>query len=80
MIVFVEHAEVQLGRLAGDGEAGLGPDGGGGDGVAEHEIDDGDALKARNFRVQSMSALRELDSRFPDGTQRRAQVASHLNT
>ncbi len=43
------------------------------------DIDDSDALKARRFTVQNMSKLVELDSCFPDGTHRRAMVASHLN-
>jgi hypothetical protein len=43
------------------------------------DIDDEAALKGRGWKVQNISRLRELDSRFEDGAARRAQVASHLN-
>ena len=42
-------------------------------------IADEAALKLRGFRVQNISALRELKSEFADGTVRTAPVASHLN-
>ncbi|MEZ0326930.1 MAG: hypothetical protein ACAH95_13605 [Fimbriimonas sp.] len=43
------------------------------------EIGDSEAVKQRRFAVQNMSKLIELDSCFPDGSHRKALVASHLN-
>jgi hypothetical protein len=43
------------------------------------DIDDEAALGQRDWQVQNISKLSRLESCFPDGTQRSAHVASHLN-
>lgn len=43
------------------------------------DIGDEPGLSSRDWTVQNMSRLRELDSCFEDGTRRRAEIASHLN-
>ena len=42
-------------------------------------IADAEGLRSRNFKVQNMSAISELESEFPDGTPFKGLVASHLN-
>jgi hypothetical protein len=43
------------------------------------DIDDVSALKQCNFKVQNISKFRELQSTFPDESERTGTVASHLN-
>jgi hypothetical protein len=47
--------------------------------IDEFGIEDDEALGKRAFKVQNMSAVFELSSRFADGTTLVAPIASHLN-
>jgi hypothetical protein len=42
-------------------------------------VDDASGMKDRGWRVQNMSRVKALTSRFADGTERTGPVASHLN-